>query len=146
LIALFALLTLFGWNTTPNASHSNLDGNWRTSNQSVVRVYDCNSGQLCARVITVGPKNKPKHDVNNPDTSLRNRPICGLTIGTGFKPEGEGKAADGKIYDPETGKTYSAKMKAEGDALKVRGFIGFSMLGRTETWHRTDDGAAPCSS
>ena len=84
-------------------------------------------------------------DVNNPDASLRKRAICGLTIGTAFTPDGSQAAKDGKIYDPESGKTYSAQMQASGDELKLRGFIGISLLGRTETWHRASGSAAGCS-
>ena len=43
----------------------------------------------------------------------------------------------GKIYDPKTGKTYSCKITLQGsDKLNVRGFVGFSMLGRNEIWTR----------
>jgi uncharacterized protein (DUF2147 family) len=43
---------------------------------------------------------------------------------------------DGKIYDPKNGKTYSCKMTLEGNELKVRGYVGFSLLGRTTVWTR----------
>ncbi|MBN1327649.1 MAG: DUF2147 domain-containing protein, partial [Candidatus Cloacimonetes bacterium] len=42
----------------------------------------------------------------------------------------------GTIYDPESGKTYSCTMKLSGDQLEIRGFIGISLLGRTEVWSR----------
>jgi uncharacterized protein (DUF2147 family) len=47
---------------------------------------------------------------------------------------------DGKIYDPKTGKTYSCKMTLSGNkkSLDVRGFIGFSLIGRTSVWTRAD--------
>jgi uncharacterized protein (DUF2147 family) len=141
-LPLLAMFFLSASNATP-ASH--LTGDWITSNHSVVRVYPCSGSQLCARVVTVGPKNEPQNDVNNPDTSLRQRPICGLTIGTGFAPSGDSQASDGHIYDPESGKTYSAQMKTKGDTLQLRGYVGISLLGRTETWHRTANTAGSCS-
>jgi uncharacterized protein (DUF2147 family) len=56
-----------------------------------------------------------------------------------FKYDGKGLWHKGRIYDPDNGKTYKAKMRlAEDDVLKVRGFIGFSMIGRTEEWTRVD--------
>ncbi|MFZ5907440.1 MAG: DUF2147 domain-containing protein [Nitrospirota bacterium] len=49
---------------------------------------------------------------------------------------GEDQWEGGKIYDPQNGKTYSCKIKLEGQKLRVRGFIGFSLLGRTAVWTR----------
>ncbi len=117
-------------------SGSSLTGRWATADHSVVEVYACGATQLCVRVVAVGPAGKPATDENNPDPSLRGRAICGLTIASGFTPSGEAEAKQGRIYDPESGKTYSAQMTAQGDTLKLRGFIGLSLLGRTETWHR----------
>ena len=81
-------------------------------------------------------------DQLNPDKSLRSRPICGLRIGDGFKPDGPAAAAGGHIYDPESGKTYSGKMERQGDTLKLRGYIGFALIGRTEVWNLTQAPAA----
>lgn len=77
----------------------------------------------------------PKVDKENPDASLRKRPLQQLVFLTGFVYE-DGTWKDGKIYDPESGKTYSAKMKLKGNTLDLRGFVGFSALGRTTTWTR----------
>ncbi len=126
------------------ASPSTLNGNWLTPQKDVVQVYACGDSQLCARVVTIGRKDVPRVDVNNPDNSLRKRDLCGLTIGTGFAPSGDASAKDGKIYDPESGKTYSAQMQTAGDELKLRGYIGVSLLGRTETWQRMKGSVADC--
>ncbi len=142
MLASLLLPMLFALQATPAAS--TLSGDWKTSNDSIVRVYPCDGSHLCARVVVVGPKTKPQLDVNNPDTGLRNRPICGLTIGTGFAPDGTDTAKDGKIYDPESGKTYSAQMQSEGETLKLRGFVGISLLGRTEKWQRVSSTGAAC--
>lgn len=80
---------------------------------------------------------QPKHDRNNPDKAKRPDPIIGLVILTGFTYDAEAKKwADGKIYDPNNGKTYSCEMRIEGDALKVRGYVGIPTLGRTTEWTR----------
>jgi len=81
---------------------------------------------------------QPKVDLNNPDPKLRERPVIGLEILHGFKWNARKNRWDGgTIYDPGNGKTYKCKMTLENpDTLKVRGFIGFSLLGRTEVWHR----------
>ncbi len=78
---------------------------------------------------------KPKVDRNNPDASLRARPIIGLQILRGFSYDGDGVWSGGTIYDPKKGKTYSCKITLRADGtLFVRGYIGFSWLGRTTVW------------
>lgn len=77
----------------------------------------------------------PKLDKENPEPSLRRRPLLNLVFLSGFVFE-DGTWKDGKIYDPESGKTYKAKMKLNGQVLDLRGFIGFSALGRTSSWTR----------
>lgn len=85
----------------------------------------------------VGPTNDGRLDDENPDPALRDRPLFGLRILEGFKDAGEGKWKDGTIYDPNNGKTYSCVIELEDDeTLKVRGFIGLSLFGRTERWTR----------
>jgi uncharacterized protein (DUF2147 family) len=80
---------------------------------------------------------KPKTDIKNPSPSLRHRTIVGLTILNGFEFDGDDEWEDGKIYDPETGKTYSCKISMpDRNTLRVRGYIGVSLLGRTEVWKR----------
>lgn len=77
-----------------------------------------------------------KTDLKNPDESLRSKPILGMEILRDFVYE-DGKYTDGKIYDPKSGKTYSCNMtlKDNGD-LNMRGYVGISLLGRTEIWKR----------
>jgi len=81
---------------------------------------------------------KPKIDTKNPDKSKQGRPLLGLELLTGFvfnKDEWN----NGTIYDPESGKTYSCTISLKDkNTLKVRGYIGISLLGRTEIWTRTE--------
>ena len=79
---------------------------------------------------------KQKVDRENPDPSLRARPIQNLVILWGFKYSGDNVWEDGRIYDPKEGKTYKCKMTLDGDRLKIRGFIGVSLIGRTNVWTR----------
>jgi uncharacterized protein (DUF2147 family) len=79
---------------------------------------------------------KPKTDKNNPDASLRTRPELGLELLKDFTFDGDNLYIDGTIYDPKNGKTYSCKMTLDGNSLKIRGFIGISLFGRSETWKR----------
>jgi uncharacterized protein (DUF2147 family) len=81
---------------------------------------------------------KPKIDDENEDVSLRNRPVMGLLLLHNFVFDGDDEWEDGKIYDPKNGKTYSCYMEFEDEddksTLKIRGFIGISLLGRTTYW------------
>ena len=79
-----------------------------------------------------------KKDVKNPDKSLQSRQVQGLEILTNFSKDGN-VYQDGKIYDPKTGKNYSCKMTLQGtDKLDIRGYVGVSLFGRTESWKRVN--------
>jgi uncharacterized protein (DUF2147 family) len=79
---------------------------------------------------------QPKADRFNPDPRLRAQPILGLQLMTGFRFVNNGWKG-GRIYDPETGKTYKCVIKLDDEGvLRVRGFIGISLLGRTTAWVR----------
>ncbi len=77
----------------------------------------------------------PRKDTKNPDPALQSRDVLGIELLTDFTYE-NGNYKGGKIYDPESGKTYDCKMNLVGDNLKVRGYIGISLFGRTETFER----------
>jgi uncharacterized protein (DUF2147 family) len=86
-----------------------------------------------------GSAGEAKVDTENPDEALRSQPIIGLLLMSNFKYDGKGLWHKGKIYDPDNGKTYKAKLRlGDDDVLKVRGFIGFSLIGRTSEWTRFD--------
>ena len=84
--------------------------------------------------------NRPDRDEKNPDPALRQRPLTGLELFSGFNYDGDGRWTGGMIYDPNSGKTYRCIITwVDGNTLKVRGYIGVPMLGRTETWKRVPD-------
>jgi len=79
---------------------------------------------------------KPKTDAKNPEASLRNKPLLGLEILKNFEYDSS-KWIDGTIYDPKTGKTYSCNLTLkDNNTLNVRGYIGISIIGRSETFKR----------
>lgn len=81
---------------------------------------------------------KPKLDDKNPKSELRSRPIMGLRILNGFVFDGD-EWEDGTIYDPKTGKTYKCLMWFEDSdygKLHVKGYIGFSLIGKEVIWTR----------
>ena len=82
---------------------------------------------------------KQRIDGNNPDKKKRSNPITGLVMLKDFEFDGNDEWDGGDIYDPESGKTYSSYMYLkDSNTLKVRGYVGISLLGRTETWTRTN--------
>lgn len=79
-------------------------------------------------------------DDRNPDPNLRTRRLEGLTIMTGLEYEGDGHWSGGTVYDPNSGKTYKCSVQQiDTNTLKIRGFIGISLFGRSETWTRDDE-------
>jgi uncharacterized protein (DUF2147 family) len=84
-----------------------------------------------------GHEGQPKVDMRNPAENLRSRAIVGMELMAGFKHDGDDVWSGGSIYDPESGKTYKCKLTSvSSNELKVRGFIGISLLGRTTVWTR----------
>jgi len=85
---------------------------------------------------------KPKLDDENNDESLRDRPVMGLLLLRNFEFDGDDEWENGKVYDPKNGKDYSCYMEfpdnEDKNTLKVRGYIGFSLLGRTTYWTRVE--------
>ncbi|GFO56405.1 hypothetical protein GMSM_34120 [Geomonas sp. Red276] len=122
-------------------------GRWKTENaKSTVVVFRCGE-RYCAKIEALkdplytdaseGPPGTPRVDSHNPDPSRRKRPLAGLQFMEGFTPAGEGKLANGTIYDPENGKTYRCTITLKDPhRLDVRGFIGISLFGRTTVWTR----------
>lgn len=70
--------------------------------------------------------------------SQKDQLIIGMQILNSLKKDSDVKWSGGEILDPNNGKTYSCKVTLieDGKKLEVRGFIGFSLLGRTQVWDR----------
>jgi len=94
------------------------------------------NGKLFGRVTKVKPGRTDKDLCEKCSGELKNHVILGMVILRNFRPEGD-DWVDGTAVDPENGKEYKGKVWAVGnDQLNMRGFIGISLLGRTETWVR----------
>jgi uncharacterized protein (DUF2147 family) len=84
-----------------------------------------------------GMAGKEKVDRENPDPAKRSQPVLGLLILRDFVFKNNNSWEQGRIYDPKNGKDYKCRMTLKTpDALDVRGFVGFSLLGRTDNWTR----------
>ena len=121
---------------------------YTTDNESTVEIYKCGD-HYCGKIVALeepiypadddqGMAGKPKVDRENPDPALRTRPALGLVIMEGFSFNGK-IWSGGTIYDPNNGKTYKCKITPiENGKIKVRGYIGVSLLGRTVIWTPTN--------
>ena len=93
-------------------------------------------GKLFGRVTELRPGRKPQDVCEKCSGAYRDKLILGMVIMRNFHPEGD-DWVEGTVVDPENGKEYKGKIWAVGkDKLKMRGFVGISLLGRTETWVR----------
>jgi uncharacterized protein (DUF2147 family) len=119
-------------------------GVWLTqAKDGTVRIAPCagNSAETCGVVLSgKGPNGEDARtltDIKNPEPALRGHPIVGLQVITGFRRNGEGGWTGGRIYEPQTGHTFKAKMASGGpNALKVAGC--FLFFCRSETWTRVE--------
>jgi uncharacterized protein (DUF2147 family) len=86
----------------------------------------------------IDPAKRDKH-CEKCDGPRHDQPVLGMTILTGIHRDGD-HYGGGKILDPDNGKVYSCKFTVTdaGQHLDVRGYIGFSLLGRTQTWNRKE--------
>lgn len=113
-------------NASPVLAAVPVTGRWYTAEKdSIVHIGQCGP-VICgkvAKVLKTPPGGGPAVDSNNPDPSLRSRPIQGITILSGFKDAGG--EWEGQIYDPRAGKTYRSTMAKQPDgSLKVKGCVG----------------------
>lgn len=139
LTSLFCLFlgTFFAQDPSPDA----VVGSWLTaSGKAIVQIYK-EGDKYNGKIIWLKNPNyddgKPKVDKNNPDKSKQTAPLMGLNMLKGFVYR-KGQWLDGTIYDPENGKTYSCYIKYREGMLDLRGYIGISLVGRTQTWYRAD--------
>jgi uncharacterized protein (DUF2147 family) len=144
LIICLAIFQLFAGVISAQDFADDIIGVWLTNGKEPAKIQIYKSyDKFYGRIIWLqNPEKdgKPRVDVNNPDEDKRNRPIVGLGILNGFRFDRDDKEwHGGKIYDPESGKTYNCQMTLRSkNTLKVRGYVGWSMFGRTETWTRSN--------
>jgi uncharacterized protein (DUF2147 family) len=116
-------------------------GLWYAEGGAAQVAIDTCGDALCGRVVWLrSPFDDDGCDLRdryNSDPALRRRPVVGLDVLHGLKPRADGTWDDGSIYDPSTGNTYACSLTLDGaDRLRLRGYLGFRLLGRTTTWTR----------
>ena len=137
----FAALTFIFLAATPNGARAaDATGMWLSQDGDVkMRVSHC-GGNLCGNIAWLKHPNdangKPKVDANNADTSKRNRPVIGIPIVLGMKPDGADKWS-GQVYNAEDGKTYSGSFALSGASQAVlKGCV--AIICKSKTWTRTN--------
>jgi uncharacterized protein (DUF2147 family) len=124
-----------------HAADSGATGQWVVQDgKAAIDIEPCGD-KLCGTIAwlktPLNEQGKPKTDIHNSDEALRARPLCGLKLLWDFLPDGAGAWSDGRIYDAEHGDVYHSNMQVEADrTLIVRGYVGFSFLGKSQTWTR----------
>lgn len=134
----FIILFLFGI----SLSHAqSIFGKWTTiddhtgKEKSVVEIYE-NNGMVYGRIVQILDKAKENKLCDKCEGANKGQPVKGMVILQGLEKDGD-TWEDGSILDPETGKIYKCHITLDNpNKLKVRGYIGFSLIGRTQYWNR----------
>lgn len=140
-------MTILGlWASSVLAQNTSPTGLWQIEDsktnkpKALVRVTEEN-GKLVGKMekLFKGPGEDPNPKCVKCEGDKKNQPMLGLTILWDLKKEGN-EWTGGRIMDPDEGKPYKAKVEVVegGKKLKVRGFMGFSMMGRSEYWTRVE--------
>lgn len=125
-------------------------GYWLTENRkAIVEIAPCGDG-ACGRMVWVEePRDdlgQPKRDQKNADLGKRERTICGLELVGGLRRTDDGSWENGWLYNPRDGETYSARIRALSPSeLEVRGYLGVTVLGKSQVWTRVGDDRGGCS-
>jgi uncharacterized protein (DUF2147 family) len=116
-------------------------GKWKTiddetgNEKSIVEIYKVD-GKAYAKIVQLLEKGKEDKICDLCSGAKKNKPVKGMVIIDGLS-EDDDEWNGGKILDPKTGKEYKCYISLENaNKLKVRGFIGFALLGRTQYWHK----------
>ncbi|MFN5362599.1 MAG: DUF2147 domain-containing protein [Bacteroidota bacterium] len=131
----------FTLSTPVPAPADDVVGIWLNSNgKGKIQVFREN-GKYFGKIVwlrePLNEKGQPKKDAMNPNASLRVQPLVGSIILREFVFE-DGEWTNGLIYDPENGKEYKCYLRLKDpNTLHLRGYIGISLIGRTEIWKRS---------
>jgi uncharacterized protein (DUF2147 family) len=135
------LLSCFSFTAFAQSADA-ITGIWKTGEgNGHVEIYK-NGDKYQGKIVWLKEPNdektgKPKTDINHPDKANHSRPILGLVNLWGFKNKGGNEYDGGRIYDPKNGKEYKCVMTLkDANTLDVRGYVGITLIGRTDKWTR----------
>jgi uncharacterized protein (DUF2147 family) len=134
------LLVLILFTASASFAQKSVIGRWKTIDDetgkavSIVEIFESH-GKIYGKVVDVLiPKDRHK-TCTKCEGDDKNKPVLGLLVIKGLTRDGADY--NGKILDPKHGKIYKCVVSLEEkDRLKVRGYIGISLLGRTQYWYR----------
>ncbi|WP_160136303.1 DUF2147 domain-containing protein [Chryseobacterium sp. c4a] len=136
-IMLTFALSLFGVMT-----FAQIEGKWKTIDdetkqaKSIVEIFKKSDGKYYGKISQLLTKPADPNCTTCKD-DRKGKPLVGLEIIRGLKKEGD-EFSGGNITDPKTGKTYKCTITRSGDKLNVRGYLGLSLLGRTQVWEKAN--------
>ncbi|MHB8773137.1 MAG: DUF2147 domain-containing protein [Syntrophales bacterium] len=143
---MFVVLSVLVWSLGAAWAADSPVGKWKTiddetnKEKSIVEVYE-SGGNLYGKIVQLlqekdGGAGKLCEKCTGSD---HNKPLIGMVFLKDLKKD-DGEYSGGTIMDPNNGKTYKCKLELDegGQKLRVRGFIGFSLLGRTQVWQRVN--------
>lgn len=126
---------------------SDITGNWRQiddktgASRAIIEIRKESDGKYIGKIVKITPRPgyTPKETCVGCPAPYTNKPMLGLDVFKDLQYEKNNEYNNGKILDPLSGKIYSmkAKLNPNGNRLQMRGYIGVSALGRTQTWIRT---------
>lgn len=124
-----------------SAHAQSIVGKWKTiddntgKEKSIIEIYE-KGGKYYGKVTRLLNPSKVDPKCDNCTGTDKGKPIVGLVIIKDLEKKGN-EYSGGKITDPESGKEYKCTVKLNGtDKLDVRGYVGISLLGRTQTWQK----------
>ena len=134
------LFTFFGL-LAFSQTNADIVGEWYNAEKdAVITLFEENetvSGKITWMESPNDDNGNPKTDPLNPDEKLKSRSRMGMVMMTGFTFIKDKIWDDGELYDPKKGKTYSGMMTLKDkNTIDLRGYIGFSFIGRSSTWTR----------
>ncbi len=119
-----------------------ISGKWKTiddktgETKSIIEIYEKN-GKFFGKVVEIFNKNKRNALCEKCEEPDKNKPVLGLVIIKNMK-KNKDIYENGTITDPENGKTYSCSITPMNKKLKVRGYLGVSLFGRSQTWEKVE--------
>ncbi len=138
------LLTIVAVATTNFIFSQTVLGKWKTIDdvtgeaKSIVEIYE-QDGKVYGKVVKILTPGRENAVCDKCEGENKDKPILGMVILKDLVKDGD-EWEDGEILDPNNGKTYSCYITLEEDnKLKVRGYIGFSLIGRTQYWYRVEE-------
>ena len=123
-------------------SFAQIEGKWKTIDdesgkaKSIVEIWKKADGKYYGKISQLLIKPEHSNCIACKD-DRKNKPLVGMEIIRGLKKEGD-EFTGGSITDPKNGKSYKCTITRDGNKLNVRGYMGISIIGRTQTWQKVD--------